>query len=579
MKGLSYPVLTLLCTLLLAGCSGQPSPQPEPSQEPLSGDPVSPDPVSEDPSEDPVPLQILAFQIQEYPDAKVTIDEIQSSIAVLVPRGASRSALTVQFTLPEGVTARPPSGTVLDLTQEQKIFLAAPDGTARKYVITAQEAPNSATALYQLICDDTYTRVYVRGNTVQMTLPYGTDLSALHFSAEMSPGATGSPAVADARQPFVYTVTAQDGETRADYTVTVDTWPQDKGVRGVYLPDPSHTASFLSPAAVKASIALMKELKFNCLFVCAWARSQVAWESPVLLANSTYGSLSETHFYRGYQGDDALADIIAEAHKAGIKVILWFEYGFMHNAGRVNWNDPVLARHPDWIGRGLDGEPAAYNRNDYYYNAYNPEVRQFMLDLMAEALEKYPDVDGIQGDDRLPAMPRESGYNTETVELYCTQTGRPAPTDDRDEQWSRWRLDILNGFAADMAKLARSKGKLICFAPNKYPWCESVLMQEWPVWVQAGNVDILNVQLYITGRYENDLKDTMPYVGETAFSPSMILKNGSAILDSWLIAEEFYANRAAGTACETQFWFDGLKESAVQDTFRRLYPEDVIWPY
>ena len=59
----------------------------------------------------------------------------------------------------------------------------------------------------------------------------------------------------------------------------------------------------------------------------------------------------------------------------------------------------------------------------------------------------------------------------------------------------------------------------------------------------------------------------------------MILKNGSAILDSWLIAEEFYANRAAGTACETQFWFDGLKESAVQDTFRRLYPEDVIWPY
>ena len=45
----------------------------------------------------------------------------------------------------------------------------------------------------------------------------------------------------------------------------------------------------------------------------------------------------------------AVHDIIEVAHSKGIKVILWFEYGFMHGIGGVKKNDPVLAKHPDWI--------------------------------------------------------------------------------------------------------------------------------------------------------------------------------------------------------------------------------------
>ena len=564
-----------LCLVLLLSCTPVRQ-QPAPVSEDPSEAPASEDPVSRDPQPAVLP-EILTFSVKEYPQAKVTFSE-DYTLTVEVPRGSFRTALTALFTVPEGVTASPASGTVLDFTNPQKIFLSAPDGTARKYVVTVAEAPYTGTTLYQLRCDDTFSRVYVRGSEVSLSVPFGTDLSALHLSAVMSEGATGSPAVADARQPFVYTVTAEDGVSRAEYTVTVTQLPRDKAVRGVYLPDPSHTRSFMSPEGVRTSIALLKELKFNCLYVCAWARSRVAWPSQVLLDNSTYSALSETNLYRSYAGEDALADIIAEAHKAGIRVILWFEYGFMHKAGSVDWNDPVLASHPGWMGLGQDGKPAAYNGNDFYYNAYDPEVRQFLLALMREALDRYPDVDGIQGDDRLPAMPRESGYNPATVASYCEQTGNPVPTDDRDPAWSQWRLDILNGFAGEMAALARSHGKLICFAPNKYPWCESVLMQQWPVWVQSGHADLLNVQLYITDRYDNDLADTVPYAGDVPLSPSMILKNGSALLDRQLIADEFYANRKAGTAGESQFWFDGLLDASVQDTFRRLYPVEAEWP-
>ena len=575
----------LLGTLLLAGCKEGVNPGPVSEDPVVSEDPsgsaepsLSDDPIaSEDPSQEKILPEILTFSLAEYPDADVTISE-DYTITVQVPKGASRSALTAVFTMPEGVTSRPESGTVMNFTSAQKIFLSAPDNTARKYVVTVVDEPYHGTALHQVILPQTLSHVYVRGKEVHLKVPYGTDLSSVEIQSVMSDGATGSPAVADAREPFTYTVTAEDGVSKAEYTISVDVLPQDRGVRGVYLPDPAHTSSFITPENVRESIALMKELRFNCLFVCAWARSKAAWDSKVLLDNSTYTTEREGNLYANYSGDDALADIITEAHKQGIKVILWFEYGFMHNAGGVNWNNPVLAKHPGWIGRGKDGEVASYNGTDFYYNAYDPEVRQFMLDLMAEALRKYPDVDGIQGDDRLPAMPRESGYNEATVALYCAQTGKPKPTDDRDASWSRWRLDILNGFASDMAKLARSKGKIISFAPNKYPWCESVLMQEWPVWVKAGDVDILNVQLYITGRYESDLADTVPYAAGTAFSPSMILKNGSAIMQPQMIADEFYANREEGTACETQFWFDGLKEKAVADTFRKIYSADAIWP-
>lgn len=38
-----------------------------------------------------------------------------------------------------------------------------------------------------------------------------------------------------------------------------------------------------------------------------------------------------------------------------------------------------------------------------------PEVRGFMMDLILEVVNEYPDIDGVQGDDRLPAMPLKVG--------------------------------------------------------------------------------------------------------------------------------------------------------------------------
>jgi len=120
-------------------------------------------------------------------------------------------------------------------------------------------------------------------------------------------------------------------------------------------------------------------------------------------------------------------------------------------------NNPILAKHPDWLGVGNDGMPANYNNQDYYFNSFSPKVQKYLLDLIVESIRKYPDVDGIQGDDRLPASCINSGYDKQTVKRYKkAHNGQSPPQDFKDSAWVRWRLDILNNFGVHLYKKSKS---------------------------------------------------------------------------------------------------------------------------
>ena len=45
-----------------------------------------------------------------------------------------------------------------------------------------------------------------------------------------------------------------------------------------------------------------------------------------------------------------------------------------------------------------------------------------MISLFQEVISKY-DIDGVQGDDRLPAMPSIAGYEPSTIALYKQEKG------------------------------------------------------------------------------------------------------------------------------------------------------------
>ena len=412
--------------------------------------------------------------------------------------------------------------------------------------------------------------------------PFGAGLNEVTLSFELPEGITADPpsgSVFDlTKKAKIFLSRPEDGAA-AQYAIN-SSMAEQIAVRGLFLPSPSHTSSFITYSNVCTSLDLMASLKFNTLFVCSWAATKAAWNSDILVRETTYTTPEQGNMYASYTGGsgDALKDIIAEAHKRDIKVILWFEYGFMHRVGGVDLNDPLLARHPDWIGINNKGEYANYNNSDFYLNAYDPDVRDFFLSLMREVLTKYPEVDGVQGDDRMPAMPVNSGYDEKTVAAYKAASGEEPGLNYQNKPWMQFRLDILNGFAGQMWDLVKSikPTAAVCFSPNNYPWCLDNLMQDWPTWVAEGHADLISVQCYIPANYENYVTLSLRYVDRTKLNPVMILKNGSKILSEEDIRSEIEINRRMLTCGESQFWFDGIKERA--DIFRELYPNKAVNP-
>ena len=106
---------------------------------------------------------------------------------------------------------------------------------------------------------------------------------------------------------------------------------------------------------------------------------------------------------------DPLKIIIDEAHSKQIKVFGWFQYGFA-----VTYDDPsggpILQAKPEW--KTFDQYGNLASKNDFQWmNGFHPEVQNMMFDMMQSIVEAYPNIDGIQGDDRLPAMPSLAGYD------------------------------------------------------------------------------------------------------------------------------------------------------------------------
>jgi uncharacterized lipoprotein YddW (UPF0748 family) len=150
---------------------------------------------------------------------------------------------------------------------------------------------------------------------------------------------------------------------------------------------------------------------------------------------------------------------------------------------------------------------------------------------MLEVATRY-DVAGVQGDDRLPALPFDGGYNRETVAAYTKATGDKPPAAREDslgtvqdkssprygakqfspdwERWQQWRADQLTDF---MSRLYRDLKKakpdiIVSMAPTYFPWAIEDWLQDWPQWLRLGIIDHLAPQLYQkqADKYESAIK-------------------------------------------------------------------------
>lgn len=215
-------------------------------------------------------------------------------------------------------------------------------------------------------------------------------------------------------------------------------------------------------------------------------------------------------------------------------------------------------------------------------------MQNFLIELIEEALMLYPDLDGIQGDDRFPAMPRNSGYDTYTVSLYQSQhQGNNPPVDYNNSEWVHWRLDILNTFAKRLYKRikAKSPNVMISFAPNPYPWCEENLMQEWPRWCKEKVCDLLAVQCYrySVDAYRATVSEVLKYIHQNnpnqLFAPGMILMEGSnSKMSPELLQKQLRINRELGINSEIYFYNKGIDNPSVRKVLKQTYYQKIKFP-
>jgi hypothetical protein len=163
------------------------------------------------------------------------IDEEAKTVSVTMPYGLSRASLVPVIAFSQKALVSPKSGMAQDFSAPQTYTVIAQDGSVAAYTVTVSIAPNNANAITGFMLDGIAGTIYEETKNISVTVPYGTDITALAPVITVPLEAAVSPEPETARdfsEPQTYTVTAGDGGLEI-YTVTVTIAPNNaKSITG-----------------------------------------------------------------------------------------------------------------------------------------------------------------------------------------------------------------------------------------------------------------------------------------------------------------------------------------------------------
>ncbi|ASC69173.1 S-layer-related protein [Halomicronema hongdechloris C2206] len=225
---------------------------------------------------------------------------------------------------------------------------------------------------------------------------------------------------------------------------------------------------------------------------------------------------------------DPLAAAVELAHERDMELHAWiwtFAAGNqLHN--RIlnlptDYPGPVLSLHPDWAGRDNRGELIPRGQTKPFLDPANPEVRNYLLRLIAEIITQY-EVDGLQLDYirypfQDPSADRTFGYGQAARQRFKAMTGidpvELSPRLESDlsgperqrqlylwERWTEFRIQQVSSFVAEVSRLVqRQRPELLLSAATfAKPERERLLkiQQDWEHWAEQGWVDWIVLMSY-----------------------------------------------------------------------------------
>jgi uncharacterized lipoprotein YddW (UPF0748 family) len=260
---------------------------------------------------------------------------------------------------------------------------------------------------------------------------------------------------------------------------------------GVWLTN-SPSPLYYDPARIEQAVTELAEAGFNTLYPNVWSRGTTFHRSRF--------APMEPALERANPNLDPICRFTAAAHRRGLQVIPWFEYGLMEPA-----DAEVVRQHPEWVLQRLDGTTTMtmHGKPMVWLNPAHPGVRDRFLGLIGEIVQRCG-VDGVQLDDHF-AWPVELGYDPYTRDLYRTATGSEPPADHTDRAWMRWRRHQLTNLLRELrARLQSSTGakgevprrRVISLSPGPFRFAYNNWLQDWELWALGQLIDDVVVQNY-----------------------------------------------------------------------------------
>ena len=200
------------------------------------------------------PPKLIGFSIIEPVQESGTVNQTLKRATAKVPIGTDLSALTVEFETSEGATVTPESGSVLDFSEGPIEVAVSSFGTTTVYEVSVEERAEPTINAFEILSPVTATGTIDQENkTVSVSVPAGTDLSAVQVQVSVPNGATVTPTadgVVDfSSGPVTFEVSLNN--TTVSYEVSVTT-PQKVGFLGsasdvssISEPDTKAAAEFL----------------------------------------------------------------------------------------------------------------------------------------------------------------------------------------------------------------------------------------------------------------------------------------------------------------------------------------------
>lgn len=208
-----------------------------------------------------------------------------------------------------------------------------------------------------------------------------------------------------------------------------------------------------------------------------------------------------------FAGWNPLEVVIREADRLGIEVHPWAEYGFFTHLDFTDSQEDtgyILEANPGWITESREGRVSLhYPQRDFSHYSLNPAhpgARQFLRDVMLEAVRLHPEVAGLHLD-RIRYQRSDFSYDPFSLAAFKAEHGfnplQIGPDPEQQALWERWRIEHINTFMLEMSRefQAEFPGKILSAAVVP-PYRMGDKFQRWDEMVSRGYLHVPIPRVY-----------------------------------------------------------------------------------